>query len=373
MTKGKGLDSFQISFNNTEEFLEFLEKREVYTGRISVPAKNLKFYTLEQVKKWYKTSEELAERLGIDVELVKDTENNTKMVVVIENGHKDPYLLGSSSWVSIKNRIDIYGKGFDMLGPEEQVRDINVRMSQLGDEEVQVIIVYDKIRAIMSRMYAVVIAADFFKSVLDYSRERFDSFELVEAYADHNVTRCKILFTELREELAEIYKLPDEYIPGLVIQTSDTGFSANRIGAYWQSSSRGSFINSNEYINVKHKGEVTLEDILEELPNLFIKYQNTLKKFANLLTIEISQPVKVLKKACRHIGVAKKHTKMLVEELERELSTAGITTTTAYDICRKILSLPNYVTDSTQKTDLQEKVGRAVNINYTKLEEEEDE
>jgi hypothetical protein len=369
----KGLDSFQIRFDNAEEFINFLEKREMNTSRISIPAKNLKFFTMEQVKKWYKTDEELASRLGVDIELVKDTEANMNMIVVIDfGGTKEPYLLGASSWVSIKNRIDIYGKGFDLLETEEQVRDINMRLSQLGEEEVQVIIVHDKIRAIMSRMYAVVIAADFFKSILKYSSERFDSFELVEAYADHNVTRCKILFTELREELAEIYKLPDEYIPGLVIQTSDTGFSANRIGAYWQSN-KASFINSNEYIYAKHKGEVTLEDILEELPNLFIKYQNTLKKFANLLTIEISQPVKVLKRACKHIGVAKKHTKLLVEELERELSTAGIEITTAYDICRKILSLPNYVTDSTQKTDLQEKVGKAININYVKLEAEEDE
>ena len=368
----KELDRFYSWFASNDEFISFLEEREKNTTRIKIPAKDLRFLTIGQAKKWYKTDEALASRLELDEELIRETEENTNIIVVVNNGEKNPYLLGDSSWVSIKNRIDIYGRGFDFLPPEEKVRDINVRMSQLGDEEVQVIIVYDKIRAIMSRMYAVVIAADFFKSVLDYSRERFDSFELVEAYADHNVTRCKILFTELREELAEIYKLPDEYIPGLVIQTSDTGFSANRIGAYWQTSSgRESFINSNEYINAKHKGEVTLEDILEELPNLFIKYQNTLKKFANLLTIEISQPVKVLKKACRHIGVAKKHTKMLVEELERELSTAGITTTTAYDICRKILSLPNHVEEG-QKTDVQEKVGKAININYDRLEEDDE-
>ncbi len=369
----KEFDGFQRRFEKIEEFIDFLDEREENTTRIKVPAENLRFLTIGQAKKWYRTDESLASRLGVDLELIKDTEENTDMIVVIGEDKKTPYLLGNSSWVSIKNRIDIYGKGFDMLGSDEQVRDINRRLSQLGKEEVQVIIVDNKIRAIMSRMYAVVITANLFKAVIKYSKERFDDYRMVDSYVDHNISSCKLLFTDLREELADIYKLPDEYVPGIVIQTSDTGWSANRIGAYWQSKG-SSFINANEYIYMKHKGKVSLDDILDELPNLFLKYQNTLKKFAKLLTIEISQPISVLKKACKHIGIAKKHTKMLVNEFEAELSAlsgkGSEPKVTAYDICRKILSLPSHV-DKSQRTDVEEKVSKAINVNYTRLIEDE--
>lgn len=367
----KGLDNFQMQFNNIEEFMGFLKEREQNTHRIKVAAENLRFLTIGQAKRWYKTDEALAERLGVDTELIKDTENNTNMIVVINNGReKKPYLLGKSAWISIKNRIEIYGKGFDMLPPEEKVRDINTRFVQLGKEIVKVIIVDDKIRAIMSQLYAVVVTSDLFDAVLQFSKNRFENYEMIESYVDHNISRCKILFTELKEELAEIYGLRDSFVPGIVVETSDTGYSANKIGAYWQTSKGASFINSNEYIYMKHKGKVSLDDILDELPNLFIRYQNTLKKFAKLLTIEISKPITVLKKACKHIGLGKKHTKLLVEDFEEKLSVIDPEKVTAYDLCKQILTLPSFVEES-QKTDVQERVGKAININYIKIQEDE--
>lgn len=369
----KEYDGYYAWFYGEElsKFKDFYEAREKNTRRIKIPAEDLRFLTVGQAKKWYKTDQELASRLGVEEDLVKDTEANLDMIVVLkEKGERVPYLVGHSSWISIKNRIDIYGKGFDMLGSEEQVRDINRRFSQLGDEEVQVIIADDKVRAIMSRMYAVIPTADLFNFVLDYSWNRFDGFELVEAYVDHNITSCKILFTNLKEELTEIYKLPDKYIPGLIIQTSDTGFSANKIGPYWRSDSGNSFIDQNEYIYIKHKGDVSLDDILDELPNLFLKYQNTLKRFAELLTIEIQHPITVLKKVCKHIGIAKKHSKILVELLERDLDESTAPYITAYDVCKKILELPEYI-EREHRVDIQEKVGKAININYEKFDREE--
>jgi len=367
-------DNFRVSFDKVEDFMIFLQDREENTKRIKVAAEDVRFLTVGQAKKWYKTDEELAERLGVSTELIKDTENNTDMIAIVGGVEKTPYLVGSSSWVSIKNRIDIYGKGFDMLGSEEQVRDINRRFSQLGREDVQIIVVDNKIRAIMSRLYAIVVTAELFKAVMDYSKERFDGFDMVSAYVDHNTSGCKLLFTSLIDELIELYELPEQYVPGIVIQTSDTGFSANKIGAYWQSSTGASFVNSNEYIYMKHKGKVSLDDVLDQLPNLFLKFQNTLKKFAELIEIEINSPISVLKKACKQIGLTKKDTALLVKEYEdlatfdRIFSEDEEVKATAYDICKTILSLTQFV-EKKKKLEVEEKVGKAININYKKLDD----
>ena len=52
---------------------------------------------------------------------------------------------------------------------------------------------------------------------------------MVSAYVDHNTSDAS-LFTGLIDELIELYELPEQYVPGMVIQTSDTGFSAKRLG-----------------------------------------------------------------------------------------------------------------------------------------------
>jgi hypothetical protein len=432
----KAFDNYSENFVEMGDFLNRLVERENNTVRPDgITGNQVNFLTIEQSKKYYKTDDALAGRLGIDIELLEDTKANTNIIVAI---NKQPYALGNSAWVSLRNRMAIYGGGFDLLGSELQAQVLNKRFSQI-DKEVQCIIVDQKIRAIMSEEYAVVPTADLVKSIVDSIEERFETYNMVSGYIDHNISRCKILLPELKDELQTIYNLPDEYIPGIIIETSDTGFSANKIGTYWKTK-LGSFINSNEYIYIQHKGNASLDKILDEIPNLFLKYQNTLKKFAKLLTIKLVSPVevldrvikrvgmnaqlavdlmetfetnlennedmtvfevfaetcsqcnvtgpvitefpdsyknslmvtslKVLRKACKHLDVKKKITKQLIENFELNYADADVIT--AYDICREIFAAPTYAEDS-QKTIVEEKVGKAINLNYqTLIDEEED-
>lgn len=363
--KERELDSFCATFDEVDDFLEFLREKEDNTERFEIPANEVKFSTIEHCLKYYKTEDALAKRLGVSTEVLKDTQKNTNIIVAF---NKNAYLLGSSAWVSLRNRINIYGDGLDKLGSELQTAILNKSFSRI-DENVKVIVSEKKVRAIMSDEYTVVPASELFKEVLKNTENRFNSYKFVASYVDHNVARCKVLLTELKEELNEIYNLPDKYTPGIIIETSDTGFSANKIGAYWRSDGGGSFI-SDEYIYMVHKGGNSLQKVIDELPNLFIKYQNTVKKFATLMTIEIRMPVKVLRKACRHIGIPKKYTRELVAQFE--LNYQNVPTVTAYDICREILSVPLLADDSSRKTLLEEKAGRAINLNYRTLDEEDE-
>lgn len=362
----KGFDLFMTGFDSIDEFLSFLDAREENTERIEVAAKRVRFLSVDQARRWYKTNEELSEKLGVSEELVVDTEESLNMIAVLNiDDERKPFLVGESSWISIKNRIDIYGGGFDVLSTEEKVRDMNFRFEQMGDKVVKIIIVDGKIRAIMSDMYAIVVASELFRTVVDYSRLRYGQCDTVSTYVDHNLCNAKLLFSELKDELSETYMLPDVHVPGIVIQTSDTGFSGNRIGAYWKTP-KGSFIVSDEYVYIRHKGKISLDDIVDELPNLFLKYQNTLKRFSELLCIEIKNPVTTLKKACQKIKIAKKHAMVLAKSFEEELATSRAIVT-AYDVCSQILALPGFV-EAEFKTSIQEAVGKALNLNYEKID-----
>jgi len=365
----KGFDNFRTNFASASEFLKFLEERELSTERHEVPADEVRFITIDESLKYYKTYQALAKRLGVTAELLEDTKKRTNIVVAF---NKNAYLLGDSAWISLKNRMNIYGDGFDQLGAELQATVLNKRFSQLGKTKVKVIIVDKKIRSIMSEEYAIVPASLLFKTVLQHIEGRFGGYEFVTSYVDHNVTRCKVLLTALANDLNKVYNLPDKYIPGIMVESSDTGFSANKIGPYWQMIGRssGTFINQNEYIYMVHKGNTNLDKVLDELPNVFLKYQNTLKKFAMLMQIELDMPVKVLKKACKHIGLSKKITKQLVAQFE--LNYQNVPAVTAYDVCREILFAPQLV-DGTRKTVVEEKVGKAINLNYQAMDEEDDE
>lgn len=360
-------DSFNSTFDCVDDFLSFLREREQNTERHELPAKEVRFMTIEQGLRYYKTEQNLANRLGVSVELLEETKSNTDILVVFR---RNAYLLGSSAWVSLKNRMNIYGSGYDQLSAELQTAVLNYRFAQIGDKTVKVIIVDKKVRAIMSDEYAVVPTAELFEAVLERTASRFGGYELVASYADHNIARCKIIIPAVKDTLNQIYNLPDEYIPGIIIETSDTGFSANKIGPYWQVG-KASFINAKEYIYMPHIGKINLNTVLDELPNVFLKYQNTLKKFAALMQIELSMPVKVLKKACKKIELPRKLTRQLVEQFELNLSTRGGAIVTAYDVCREILFAPQLV-DGQQKTIIEEKVGKAINLNYVALDEEDD-
>lgn len=364
----RSLDAFEVEFKEANAFLAFLKERENKTERFEENSSNFNFVSIAhslQIKK-YGSEVALANRLNVPLKLVEDTKDGTNIIVAI---NREPYLLGESAWNSLKNRIGIYGDGFDKLVPETKAYVLKERFSQ-ECKPVKVIVCENKIRAVMSSEYAVVPAYFLFQEVLNKVVERFDDYQVVAAMANHNVARIKIILPSVKDDINSLYNLPDEYIPGLIIETSDTGYSANKIGSFWLANGRGSFITQNEYIYLPHVGNVKIDDILDQLPNLFLKFQNTLKKFAGLMQIEIQYPTRTLKNACKKLKIPKKYTKLIVEQFEANLPQGA--TVTAYDICRDIFTLPELVDEDERKKDFEELAGKAINLNYAALQDDDD-
>ncbi len=365
--KKEEFDGFFRGFGDELSFLNFLNEWELNTSRHEIPPTYLKFSSINKYCESYGKDQLVTVLKDVNEEVVDDTQENTDLIVFVGG---EPYLVGSSAWISMKGRIDIYGKGLDRIGSELQAEVLNKRFLQLK-KPVKAIIANKKVRAIMSSLYKVVPAQDLFNNVLERSVERFGDFEFVNGYADHYTVRCKILFPGLEKDINNAYNLPHHYTPGLVIITSDTGYSSHKIGAFWKTNI-GSFINSSEYLEFKHMGGNTLDKIADELPNLFLKYQNVVRKFADMMDIEIDMPVNVLKKAYKHLKIPKKYINQSVSSFETYVASVS-SPITAYDICRKIMQITTLADTDTKKTALEEKVGKAINLNYAKLDNDDDE
>jgi len=354
----KGYDFYSKYVNAFSELLLDLQEREVDTKRIDVCANKIRFVSIAKALEKYKTVEALSAKIGIDIELLSDTNDHTKMIACVEGV---PYLLGRSSWISISGRIDIYGGGLAALEPDDKAQLINARLAQLGDNLIKVVIVNQKIRAMMSRKYATIPANEVFKQVAEKARERFASTKFVTGFYNHEFAFAQLMFPEVAQKLSEAYGLPEELTPGITVITSDTGHAGVKIVGSWVSP-KGRFQQAGTEVYLRHENSNSLEKVLEELPNLFIKYQNMALKLAALMGIEIKFPATVLKKALKELGAGERNAKMLLETLPTN-------DVTAYDICMELFSLPARLDIAeTSRLELEEKIAKAINLDFTKLD-----
>ena len=168
-----------------------------------------------------------------------------------------------------------------------------------------------------------------------------------------------IEFPEKAAEIRDYYSLPDDFIPGLWLMTSDTGESSVQIYPTWR---RGSSISFVEKASVRrvHSGKVELSDIIDKVvKKAFSEYSRMPEALCSLMRQNITDDAwdvstikgarqnqkaveNAIKNAFRELDITKAigkgYEKSLKEQLCAEIS--GKIRYTAYDIATMIMSLP---------------------------------
>lgn len=356
-----GLDDTELTYLNEKEFLNAIKERQAKTVYMVVPARELSFEPLgSYCARYGLTRSEAASALGVDAVLVDDTARHTDLIVHTPDGS---FLLGIGARISISNRISIEGAGLYQLASETLARVYNERMHSLK-QEVKLVYCFGKIRAIMSNLYREVEAGDVFAETLRIAHERFGDADFVGGHITHNRYEARVVFPEAAAELKRLYGLDGDIVPGLRILTSDTGFAANQVAPFW-AGRRTSWVNDSERIYVIHKGRKNgLERVVQQLPNLFLRYQNTAEKFVELMKIPVlANPERVIRRACRDLKLGKRLKRALVEEWR----FTSVLQPTAYDLCRHLLTAASLVDSPTVKEIVEAKVGRAINLPWRSL------
>lgn len=243
-----------------------------------------------------------------DKDLLWDTQFGGTGLVV--SSGVSAYLIASTAMNSIKNRIEIYGSGFDKLSTKLKTLVLNDRFEKMG-KEVRFIVTDGKVRAILSagtaQSYAVIPMAEVFEALVYHLKDRFEPPIMQQAVLTYEGLTADFVLPEKREELSSLYGLDDIWLPGIRLITSDTGEAANTIFPYWTKKGlRRGFQIAGETISQEHRGEAQISGLLKELPKVFSRYQNVAQWMVEAMGIEIPSPKGFVAALGKRLGLSKK-------------------------------------------------------------------
>lgn len=354
-----GSDEYSIYFKDIDSFLDELDRREASTLRPAIATNAIEFMTLNDL-----TSK------GYQVKSLSYTQN--KIFLKVQDM---VYPVAENAFISIKSRIDIFGKGLLEL-PDELLRDVlNTRIKSVA--QVRIIIIDEKVRAIMSTAsggYVVMPTKEVVENVLDALESKFEDIEFKDAHLTYDLLYLKILFPEKAEVIQDLYGKTLEYIPGIMLRTSDTGYAANEVFPIWDVKG-GSIVfgDVNESIRMVHRGkDASIDNMKDDLPNIFVKLRDTIGCIKKQMTYKIKFPALTIENACRKLNLGKKDTRQMLERLDLFAYKNPNVEINGYHITQLFMDMARDETDENKKRLLETIVGKAFNLHYDKLDEELD-
>jgi hypothetical protein len=233
-----------------------------------------------------------------------------------------------------------------------------------------------KIFAVMSNKYTHIeqdMLLIIIKHILEEAKRDLGAGVCNDWYIDHSITRVYIDFEEYASQITKDYGLPDEMVPGIMIETSDIGDCSLRIKGYFRLGGNLTYMEK-EFSQI-HSGELDLEKLLITVSDhIFPEYRIYPEKLANLMLIDLvdstmskAQKIKTMTMYYRDISkkiglvkaIGKKREKALIDQL-----ILGINPEidyTAYDVAETFLTLSStLVIENRSVVDSVSKVVRNV-------------
>lgn len=201
----------------------------------------------------------------------------------------------------------------------------------------------------------------------DALANEFGKFKCERWYIDHFITRVWLTFPEKAKDICEVHKLPETLVPGVLLETSDTGDCSIRAIAYWQR--KGSArIGTYEH---EHRGTVELTKIIDSMKmKLMPRYTELPARLCELLTIDLPDPAASIERIFSMLNankiLGKKRADNFVKAMSDEVSSLG--TMTAYEMAMMFIDLPaRYVEEKALIDSLEEMVGRVPFLDFHKI------
>lgn len=215
-----------------------------------------------------------------------------------------------------------------------------------------------KIFAIHSERYTEVSQMEIF-NLIDkiISEEIFGKVRCSRWVVNHFITLIELEFPEKAKEICESYGLPNNFIPGIRITTSDTGNSSFRITGTWRI--HNSLTLTNE-VAKRHSGEINISEIIDDVDKeIFADYVKIPEALCDLMMKNVTPSdidlslasdqkknkdiiKSTIKATFSELGLVKaigKKTEAVIKKLMLDEIDASMSYT-AYDIAMQILTLP---------------------------------
>lgn len=245
-----------------------------------------------------------------------------------------------------------------------------------------------KIYAALSATYAYV-PQTFMSDVIDriQSEGILGSISCKQWNVTNQLAEIYLEFPDKASEIADIYGIEDEIVPGIYMSKSDVGECSITVRATYRI--RGSITILDE-LKRKHTGKIKIEDVLADADKIvFSKYTKLPELLCDLMATDITNPTwattltekkfknlnyktvsEAYKKVFKAIGmvdaIGKKHEKEVYEQLCLEIDPS--LAYTAYDIVIRVMTLPEHISGlSNSSVELLAKAcGKAAFTDFSK-------
>lgn len=207
-----------------------------------------------------------------------------------------------------------------------------------------------KVIALPSKTYCHV-RQDILLEIVAYLRKELGEMECAAWHVDNFISQVWLRFPKQAADIAAVYQLPDSefLVPGVLLETSDTGDCSIRASAFWEFKhrSRGRI----GFYERDHRGTITINDIISGVKSkLLPKYTELPKRLVELLTVDIQEPAAAVAMCMKMANgkirdrLSNRVMKGLAEQLQMEVD--GAQNMTGYDIAMLFLDLPARVTNT---------------------------
>ena len=327
----------------------------------------------------------------LDPHLVAEMSSTTEFVMKVD-GQK--YFVSELAMNTLLQRAKLFGNAFASADLQRNVLLVHSliapsRMSGHKSGQMQLIIrtaedgdgkVSRKIFAALSKGYAfipqttLIPIADGLMKADDMGEPSVLGWSI-----NHQRTYIYIEFPEAADEMQTAYHLPDKYVPGVMLSTSDVGENSFTARGCYRRDGHDSYVVTEE-VSRQHRGDFVVEDFLARVDEEIFKLVRALPKVLEELlgrpvmdydTVDLSTKggqeanrsamAKTLKDASKHLkgSLAKPVREAITRCLEDEIN--GCRRYTLYDVATIFMDLPDRVEgiskDTTNFADFRRKCG----------------
>lgn len=328
-----------IYFDSYDSFMKELRRREGETIRITSNTKEIQFINNEENENVY---------LNID---------------------KTIYPIAHNAYTSIKGRISIYGSGLLKLPAALLVKVLNERIKTV--ESVKIVIIDNKVRAIFAGSnagYKELPSLDMVITLLTTIREKLGDFKFEFAQMSYDILHLKLLFPEKKRKVCTAYNIDEDFTPGILFTTSDTGYSSNKI--YPILFNKGYMVLDKESVCIVHRGKnASINNIRTIIPMLFVRLRDSMSLAYKQINYIVQNPTLCTKEICKKLKLSKKDEKNILRKLER-VSITNPNPLNAYDITKLFIEIAKEEKNPNKKNELEIIAGKAFYLDYSKIEKD---
>lgn len=313
--------------------------------------------------------------------LINEVEENTRVIL-----YDDVRLLYVSS--GIFSDLCQFGIKGDFIQKPSFARDMVIAQQFKSDKKITLVCKsingINKVFAIRSGKYSCIPQSILLDIADKIKSAGLGDFICKEWEVTNFLTQIYLEFPQKAEEMKIYYDLPDDYVPGLLLTTSDTGDCSVTVNGTWRI---GNSITLQNKVAKQHMGTIDVDEIVKNAEStIFAEYTKLPEALCNLMIQNITDAswdlstaagrkanaeaiedtIKSVFKQLDMIKlIGKKNEKslftQLVDEFDPEMSF------TAYDVAKSIMGIPGRLEglNAVIERNLRRAVGQAPYLDYS--------